>query len=72
MTDYDIKNTARVGKSYVGDNGERIEFEPGQVKELKSLPPEVDDVPYNGAGWRIESADNENSKSEDTVEGGEN
>lgn len=72
MTEYKIKNTARVGKSYMGGNGERIEFRRGQEKTLKTLPPGVDEVPYSGAGWRIEEVDNEPSKPEDEDNGGEN
>lgn len=55
MSDYRIKNTANVGKSYEGGNGKRIYFGPGEEKELSSLPPSVEEQDYEAAaGWEIE------------------
>jgi len=64
---YSIKNTSSVGKSYEAGNGKRIHFEPGEEKELGTLPPEVENVDEEVAGWRVESVE-EAKPSEDEEE----
>jgi len=64
MTKYRIKNTAKIGKSYEAGNGKRMSFEPGEEKELGTLPPEVDDI-ENASGWEINEVGRGSSKSEE-------
>lgn len=71
MTEYNVTYTGNSTASYVGGNGKRINFERGETKKLRKLPPEARNVEdYEGiAGWRIEEKQKSTSKSED---GGDN
>ena len=66
-----ITNTASVGKSYEADNGKRIHFEPGEEKEVESLPPSVDADTMEAPGWKIEEENGPKPETEDE-NGGEN
>lgn len=60
----EITNDSKTTRSYTASNGQKIVFEPGETKELNSLPPD----PEN---WRIEATE-ETKTTEETEEGGEN
>lgn len=60
-----ITNESRRGRSYIASNGQRIHFDPGETKELSTLPPEED-------GWRIEATEENQKPEEEDSEGGDN